>query len=105
MKKNIYPCKPQFYYIKVGFKGVKIILGRSLTNTQIMTMRKSRTAPPQAITAIAQLGNTSGFSVVEEGSVRGGDVGEGVVGEGVGVGVEVVIGSAEIPESFVKFDS
>ena len=25
-KKNIvYPCKPQFYYIKVGFKGVKII--------------------------------------------------------------------------------
>ena len=25
-KKNYaYPCKPQFYYIKVGFKGVKII--------------------------------------------------------------------------------
>ena len=25
-KKNIvYPCKPQFYYINVGFKGVKII--------------------------------------------------------------------------------
>ena len=23
-KNNIYPCKPQFYYIKVGFKGVKI---------------------------------------------------------------------------------
>ena len=22
---NEYPCKPQFYYIKVGFKGVKII--------------------------------------------------------------------------------
>ena len=22
---NIYPCKPQFYYIKVGFKGVNII--------------------------------------------------------------------------------
>ena len=21
---NIYPCKPQFYFIKVGFKGVKI---------------------------------------------------------------------------------
>ena len=21
----VYPCKPQFYYIKVGFKGVKII--------------------------------------------------------------------------------
>ena len=24
-KNNIYPCKPQFYYIKVGFKGVKIV--------------------------------------------------------------------------------
>ena len=23
-KKNVYPCKSQFYYIKVGFKGVKI---------------------------------------------------------------------------------
>ena len=22
---NVYPCKPQFYYIKVGFTGVKII--------------------------------------------------------------------------------
>ena len=24
-KYNIYPCKPQFYYIEVGFKGVNII--------------------------------------------------------------------------------
>ena len=24
-KNNTYPCKPQFYHIKVGFKGVKII--------------------------------------------------------------------------------
>ena len=24
-KNNVYPCKPQSYYIKVGFKGVKII--------------------------------------------------------------------------------
>ena len=24
-KDNVYPCKPQFYYIKVGVKGVKII--------------------------------------------------------------------------------
>ena len=22
---DVHPCKPQFYYIKVGFKGVKII--------------------------------------------------------------------------------
>ena len=24
-KNNVYACKPQFYYIKVGFKGVNII--------------------------------------------------------------------------------
>ena len=24
-KNNLYPCKPQFYSIKMGFKGVKII--------------------------------------------------------------------------------
>ena len=24
-KNNVYPCEPQFNYIKVGFKGVKII--------------------------------------------------------------------------------
>ena len=24
-KNNVYSCKPQFYYIKAGFKGVKII--------------------------------------------------------------------------------
>ena len=24
-KNNVYPCKPQFYYIKVGVTGVKII--------------------------------------------------------------------------------
>ena len=24
-KTNVYPCKPQFYYIKVGFKGVSYI--------------------------------------------------------------------------------
>ena len=24
-KNNVYPCKPQFYYTKVGFMGVKII--------------------------------------------------------------------------------
>ena len=22
---NLYPCKPQFYYIKVGFKGFRIM--------------------------------------------------------------------------------
>ena len=23
-KNNVYPCKPQFYYVKVGFKGINI---------------------------------------------------------------------------------
>ena len=26
MKNNVYPCKPQFYYIKVGFKGGQIYI-------------------------------------------------------------------------------
>ena len=26
MKNNVYPYKPQFYYVKVGLKGVEIIL-------------------------------------------------------------------------------
>ena len=29
IKNNVYPCKPQFYYIKVGFKGIKIIYSRT----------------------------------------------------------------------------
>ena len=37
-KNNVYPCKPQFYYVKVGFKwgggGGKIMLAEAvLTNT------------------------------------------------------------------------
>ena len=24
-KNNVYPCKPNFYYIKLGFKGVKVV--------------------------------------------------------------------------------
>ena len=30
-KNNVYPCKPQFYYIKVELKGVKIICRNSRT--------------------------------------------------------------------------
>ena len=29
MKINVYPCKPKFYYIKMGFKGVKIIYSKT----------------------------------------------------------------------------
>ena len=31
-KNNVHPCKPQFNYIKVGFKGVNIILAWFLMN-------------------------------------------------------------------------
>ena len=31
-KKYVYPCKPQFYYIKVGYKGVNIICFRDGTS-------------------------------------------------------------------------
>ena len=24
-KTNVYPCKPQFYFLKAGFKGVEVI--------------------------------------------------------------------------------
>ena len=27
-KNNVYPCKSQFYYIKLGFKGINIIWAR-----------------------------------------------------------------------------
>ena len=29
-KNNVYPCKPQFYYIKVGFKGGQNSIGMFL---------------------------------------------------------------------------
>ena len=34
---NVYPCKPQFFYIKVGLKGVKIIqvCFRDVTNNRL----------------------------------------------------------------------
>ena len=37
-KNDVYPCKPQFYYIKVGFNGVKIIwvCFRDVGNATIM---------------------------------------------------------------------
>ena len=34
-KNNVYPCKPQFYYIKVGFKGSKM-------HRRVFVMHKSR---------------------------------------------------------------
>ena len=37
-KNNVYPCKPQFYYIKVGFKGVKVIKVWFRDDCQCMTI-------------------------------------------------------------------
>ena len=44
-KYNVYLCKPQFYYIKVGFKGVKIIRAcfrDEKRNTQTHTKKKKK---------------------------------------------------------------
>ena len=71
-----------------------------LTNIQIITNKNRSTAAPHAITAMAQCGNTGGFSVVVvvatvEGSVVG-------VGEDGTVGiVGVVIGSAENKNNYI----
>ena len=35
-KNNVYPCKPQFYYIKVGFKGSKLYRSIPVTVNNIM---------------------------------------------------------------------
>ena len=37
-KNNVYPCKPQFYYIKVGLKGVKIIYFRAAQSFFMMML-------------------------------------------------------------------
>ena len=34
-KNNVYPCKPQFYYIKVEFKGVKLYMYVFLMHSSI----------------------------------------------------------------------
>ena len=33
-KNNVYPCKPQFYYMKVGFKGSKLYRAVFVMNWQ-----------------------------------------------------------------------
>ena len=42
-KNNVYPCKPQFYHIEVGFKGVKtshfIQMQLQITKTCICSIR------------------------------------------------------------------
>ena len=39
MKNNVYPCKPQFYYIKVGFKGYKLYRHCSCDGGAILASR------------------------------------------------------------------
>ena len=38
---NVYPCKPQFYYIKVGFKGVNIIVACFRDEFQVTNLANS----------------------------------------------------------------
>ena len=45
-KNNVYPCKPQLYYIKVGFKGVKTIKAcfRDVSNRKANSVDPDETA-------------------------------------------------------------
>ena len=70
-----------------------------LTKIQIITNKNRSTAAPHAITAIAQCGNTGGFSVVVVATVEGSVVGVGEDGT-VGI-VGVVIGSAENKNNYI----
>ena len=45
-KNNVYPCKPQFYYIKVRFKGVKVIKV-CFRHVRLGTVRKSPERGPK----------------------------------------------------------
>ena len=58
-KNNVYSCKPQFYYIKVGFKGVKIIyryvfvmVGKQIGHETVVTLVKMAEKAPSASSPI-----------------------------------------------------
>ena len=55
MKNNIYPCKPQFCYIKMGFKRVKVIYA-CFRDTKVMTLIPNGGCPNSR--------NKTGISVV-----------------------------------------
>ena len=60
MKNNVYPCKPQFYYIKVGFKGVKIIYACFRDARRLLHKGNFLMLPP--ITALLVLNRDFGFA-------------------------------------------
>ena len=43
-KNNAYPCKPQFYYIKVGFKGINIIYAWFRDEYQVFNLKQENIA-------------------------------------------------------------
>ena len=52
MKNNVYPCKPQFYYIKVGFKGVKIIQAcfhDAVGSEYVLKLYKNKAKPSSSV--------------------------------------------------------
>ena len=54
-RNDVYPCKPQFYCLKVGFKGVKIILAcfRDDVETVVVVRIFYATRHPRHIEAAA----------------------------------------------------
>ena len=50
MKNNVYPCKPQFYYIKVGFKGGQNYIGMFVC---VVCVEVSRPSQPNGVMSSA----------------------------------------------------
>ena len=48
-KNNVYPCKPQFNYIKVGFKGVKSIYVYGMSRNASRNARRINRLGPVSI--------------------------------------------------------
>ena len=48
-KNNVYPCKPRFYYAKVGFKGVKTIYASFGDENTILTLTLGTVRPEQTV--------------------------------------------------------
>ena len=64
-KNNVYPCKPQFYYIKVGFKGVKITYV-GFRDVQIVNTRYLPESSPYSICNLQSTNGMVGYVACSE---------------------------------------
>ena len=54
-KNNVYPCEPQFYYIKEGFKGVKIICFSDVNRFYLQVEALHRKKTPELLLLLYSL--------------------------------------------------